>query len=475
MRRFKVPDSILVFFLFFSVYLLLFGRAQEYSYADGSLMFNVTKSIVEDGSFKSRVPGYYRGDVYLAYSKYGLGFSVITVPFYLVTKCLANLIEPQAIDIITRFAPMLANVFITAVTCVVLFLFAFRLFRKRYIAFFIALLYGFATLAWPYSRYDFSEPLTGLCLLLAIYTLVLYQQTKKIFWLTLSSIAISYAIFTRIIELVIVLPWLLFLIWYLKKDRIPANLKLISSILVPFIITILLFFWYNYYRFGNILVTGYEEDIYRSRAFLNSFMIGIYGLLFSPGKGIFWYSPPILLSVFAYIFFWNQNRPLSLLCLVIILLHILIYSSWYAWEGGWCWGPRNLVPIIPILILPIGYLLKKNKWVLYPAIGLLFCGIVIQFLGISYPFNIYIQSMIDRGVSFQDLLFNRSYNPISANLLLVVALPIERMDFALIPLLSSTYKHLVVVITLILCFISGANGIILVKRSLEIDQANHEI
>jgi hypothetical protein len=352
MTRFKVPDSILVFLLFTSFYLLLFGRAQEYSYADGSLMFNVTKSIVEDGSFKSRVPGYYRGGVYLETSKYGLGFSIITIPFYLVTKTIAKWIDPEAIDIITRFAPMLANVFITAITCAILFSFAKLLFQKRYIALIITILYGFATLAWPYSRYDFSEPLTGLCLLLSLYTIVLYQQSKKIFWLSISSISICFAMFTRVFEATAIFVWILYLIWYFKKDRVPINLKILVSILTPIAITIIFFFWYNYYRFGNMVVTGYEQEIFSPRQFISALFTGIYGLLFSPGKGIFWYSAPVILAIFAFPIFWKQTRSLSLLCLTIIILHFLIYSIWHAWEGGWCWGPRNLVPIIPIFILP---------------------------------------------------------------------------------------------------------------------------
>jgi 4-amino-4-deoxy-L-arabinose transferase-like glycosyltransferase len=470
-HRFNLPDWILVFLLFASFYLLLFGRAQEYSYADGSLMFNVTKSIVEDGSFKSRVPGYYRGEVYLESSKYGLGFSIITVPFYLVTKVLAKWIDPQAIEIITRFAPMLANVFITAATCAILFSFATILFRKRYVALIVTMLYGFATIAWPYSRYDFSEPLTGLCLLLSIYSIVLFQQSNKTIWLSLSSISISFAMFTRAVEAVIIFICVLYLFWYFRKEKILINLKVLVGILTPIFITILLFFWYNYYRYGNIFITGYEVDFYNSRIFINTFLVNIYGLLFSPGKGLFWYSPPVLLSVFAYILFWKQHRWLCLFCLVIIILHFLIYSSWVAWEGGWCWGPRNLVPIIPILILPIGYLLQKYRWSIYPAVALLLYGITIQFLGISFPFNIYIQSMIEKGIAYQDLIFNQSYNPINANLLFVIGIPMERMDFALIPLLAGTYNLLTIVVTSILLLIFGISSTMLIKRALIFDKS----
>ena len=34
----------------------------------------------------------------------------------------------------------------------------------------------------------------------------------------------------------------------------------------------------------------------------------------------------------------------------------LLYARWQMWEGGWCWGPRFLVPLVPLLLLPVAAL-----------------------------------------------------------------------------------------------------------------------
>jgi hypothetical protein len=459
----KIPDGVLVFLCFLSFYFLTFGRSQEYSYADGSLMFNVTKSIVEDGSFKTRVPGYYRGEVFITSSKYGLGFSIFTVPFYIAAKIFALSADPFALETITRFAPMLANVVITATTCAVLFSFSCVLFQKKYYALIITILYGVATIAWPYSRYDFAEPLTGLCILISIYTLVLFQQSRKSSWLWISSIALSYAMFTRVVEATVILIWLSYVFWLFKKEKIRAKFNVIMGIAVTIFITLILFFWYNYYRYGNILITGYEEDIYHSRMFFKSLFTGIYGLLLSPGKGLLWYSAPVIMSGFAFPIFWKQNRPLCWTFLSIIFMHLLIYSGWVAWEGGWCWGPRNLVPILPLLIISIGYWLQKNQGRILSA-SLFLIGFMVQFLGIVFPFNYYLHARLGNDVPVSALLFTWSDSPILGQGNLVLTFPLRLWDFALIPLLSSSHKYATMIIATILLILFGINGTILLRR-----------
>jgi hypothetical protein len=36
---------------------------------------------------------------------------------------------------------------------------------------------------------------------------------------------------------------------------------------------------------------------------------------------------------------------------------LVFYGAWWAWHGGWCWGPRFLVPLMPLSCLPLIMLL----------------------------------------------------------------------------------------------------------------------
>lgn len=432
--------TIFVFLFFLSFYLLTFGRVQEYSYTDGAVMFRVTKSIVEDFSLTSRVPGIYRSNVYISHSKYGLGFPLATVPFYLLGKYIATRFSVGHIESVTRRMPMIANVFFTALTCALLFAFSKKLLEKPASALIVTFLYGLTSIAWPYSRYDFSEPLTGLCLLYAIYSLYRYSQNKdNVSYLFLSGLALGYAFFTRPMELALI-P--IFCIFLRQANRI--NLQKIIVFLLPIIFFFGMWLVYNYIRYKSIFATGYEEDFANQR-FISCFLVGLYGLLFSPGKSIFLYNPAILLIFPTITYCYKKIPHFFWFFISIFLVHLIVYSAWPGWEGGWCWGPRHLVVVLPLVFIIIGFYVdakllqnkKKELFLLVFSIALL--GFLIQLAGIAINFNIYIsETIVKKKVPFSALLFSWFYTPLVGHFYwMVYNLPVNLWDFVLFPLLEN--------------------------------------
>lgn len=72
------------------------------------------------------------------------------------------------------------------------------------------------------------------------------------------------------------------------------------------------------------------------------FLFGLLSQLFSFGKGLLFFAPGLLLVAHA-----RRARPqlASFLDLSIAFLAgmVLVYSRWWAWYGGWAWGPRYLL------------------------------------------------------------------------------------------------------------------------------------
>src|SRR5262249_7030175 len=77
---------------------------------------------------------------------------------------------------------------------------------------------------------------------------------------------------------------------------------------------------------------------------------GLLGILISPNRGLFVYTPFALFSLWGGILLWKHRGDLLLRYLSLgVIAQILIYGSYLGWSGGWCYGPRYLTDISPFL------------------------------------------------------------------------------------------------------------------------------
>jgi len=130
--------------------------------------------------------------------------------------------------------------------------------------------------------------------------------------------------------------------------------------------------FYNYVRFADPLETGYEK-------FNGKFVVGFFGLLFSPGKSLFLFNPLTLFGCLGFMLLLREQRKIAILFGWLIISHLLLFSSWWSWQGGMSWGPRLMLVVIPYLILPAGFLLRKHMHaVKIPILVVLVAGILIQ-------------------------------------------------------------------------------------------------
>lgn len=107
----------------------------------------------------------------------------------------------------------------------------------------------------------------------------------------------------------------------------------------------------------------------------------LYGISLSPYRGLF-YASPILL--FALIGFFmtarNHNRDVWLVAAIVVIFFIAI-ASFNGWNGGCAFGPRYLVPIVPLLGIPMlvaARIKSRSFWALWIAAA--FISISINFI-----------------------------------------------------------------------------------------------
>lgn len=76
---------------------------------------------------------------------------------------------------------------------------------------------------------------------------------------------------------------------------------------------------------------------------------------------MFIFAPPILLALAGIAGLWRRNRGLATLAITLPLADLLFFAKYSQWEGGYCVGPRYLVPAIALLCLGLGPALAGSQ------------------------------------------------------------------------------------------------------------------
>lgn len=433
----RVPVWVVPLIFFLSLYLLTAnGRIDS---GDGEAIYQVTRSMVEKREFAIPPPPpeekFYDsfgreipqellagGGAYGAwgaeghyYSKYGIGHSLIAIPLYLGGLILGRVVTSPGIHFLTRFSTAMLNPLVGVLVCVLVFGFCTQLGFPTRSAVTLTLVYGLGTIAWPYSKTFYSEPLVTMFLLASVYALVFLKNTGRMAKLLLAGGLWGASIMVKLTALIAAPALLLYLVARgREKGQRPRNLVGdLALLFAPVLGSVSVIFWYNAVRFGSGFDTGYRAVNWS----LTGGVMGLYGLLFSPGRGLFLYMPIVILSAPALLSFYKQHKWEATLFSLIIAAYTLVHSAYNSWEGGGVWGPRLLLPMIPFLIIPLGSLLpaiSKRKWLEFLFVALLFCSILIQISAISVSNIRHLQAVYgDSPVNFYDrTFFQLAYSPL---------------------------------------------------------------
>lgn len=238
------------------------------------------------------------------------------------------------------------------------------------------------------------EPTLALCILGGfMYLLPTGQKVKRNHSLIIAGVFIGYGILTKLVFVLNLIPFLLFIIWDTSSQKkiTIEKIKLALIFLIP--VAIIGFGGtglYNYLRFGNPYDNGYPDVI----AFNTPIYVGLFGLLLSPGKGIIWFAPIMFLFIPAWKYFRRFNLPEANLIVGLFFINLLLYSIFVAWGGDGSWGPRYLVPFLPILMLPIAvYYNQATRLVKKIFFLLVLAGIIIQIGGVTIYPGVYLREI----------------------------------------------------------------------------------
>jgi hypothetical protein len=216
-----------------------------------------------------------------------------------------------------------------------------------------ALAYGLGTLAFPYATAFYGQPLAAALLLLAWERLhALRGGRARPAWWTAAGALLGLAVLT---ELTAALPAAGLALYALRGAPARASLRLLAGGL-PFAAALAA---YNTACFGSPFATGYnylgrfpEISEHGVGGFGLPRLEALLGLTLSPYRGLFVYSPFLLLAFPGWPLLRRRQPQEAWLALGSFLALWLLISCWHDWKGGAALGPRNLLVGVPFLLPP---------------------------------------------------------------------------------------------------------------------------
>ena len=370
-----------MFLLALAVYLATTGG----SMATDIMSYEVTKDIVDHGTVAMSGNIFqmdaHRGVDGRYYAPYGIGHALYSIPFYVVAR-VAEKATGLALgkpEVLPKAGFVVGSAFAAALAVWVAFLFAWRISSDVRASVETAAAIGFGTLVWTYAKFGFNAPLATLSVLFGTYGAWVGARLNRPGMLVLGGVGLGAALLVKHELALVCLPIGLWLIAESKSDwRLVIRRGLLSG--TPVVVAVLITLYYNHVRFGNPFDTGYLRD---ETLAIGSFSAGFVGLLFSPGRSVFIYSPVVVGGLAAMIALRRRDPATLLLFAGEFAIMLCFYASLVNWDAERSYGPRYLLPVIPLLVLPIAGLISKSR----ALAGLLVLSVIVQIPGVLVDFS----------------------------------------------------------------------------------------
>jgi hypothetical protein len=334
--------------------------------------------------------------------------STISVPFYWLAQ-LSNL-SPIAIVAIS------VNSLILALTSTIIFQFAFELYNSKRKSLILALIFGITSFVWPYATSMFPQPLQGLLIIAALYFIYHNTQKQNLKNIILSSSFLGLSVLAHPSS-VIVIPGFLIYSYLVNKNTKKKFLVYVITLIGIAMLILLL----NDLRFESPTNFGYGQ--YGSIEQHNGW-IGLLGLIFSPGAGIIFFFPAVIMIPFALKFSFSKRRAFTILLGYIVCINWIYYGTLgygepFAWSGAGGWGPRYLISVIPVICILLGSILESKHLGLKIILGVLsVVGFIVNLLGAlvwymyGYSYGWGKEGLWQEANSLEVMTWNPVYSPI---------------------------------------------------------------
>lgn len=333
--------------LLFCLFLLVGGR--EPPWADANVAYHTTQALVDRGELAVQLsaPAYFF--IERNGKKYGfatLGTALGQLPSYLTYRALRKLpgMPPAPWFALSSH---LSSALWMALALAVWARRTQRLGASPRLVLGLTLGLGLGSLCLVYARSSYGEALQTLLLTWFVdLTLSVSEQPSRR-RLLLGGLCVGLLLNAKLVYAAVVPIGLGYFLLSQRHAGLWRNVRALLWPLLGALPGLLVLLAHNYVKTGHPLHTGYQSG--QLGLFDGSLLAGLFGLLLSPGKGLLWFSPTLWLSVLGLGLALRTQRPLTWLVLLMAAVVTAISAKYPVWHGGYCFGPRYLVPLIPML------------------------------------------------------------------------------------------------------------------------------
>lgn len=291
------------------------------------------------------------------------------------------------------------NPLITALTAWLIVLVTRRLGAGRHHAWLAGLTYALTTFAWPQARGSLPE-VTGTFLLFASFHMLLQVRERferlepprvgplvgvgvalGLAWATHAALRPAVLVLVAAMEMVLVHGHrrLAASRWYPGDQGWRGAASGLAFVLGPLLVGVFVQVGLDQARFGSWFDPG---GLWNSIVQGRGAGAGALELLFSPGRGMVWTAPLVLLAPFGVLRCGRDGeqlfpRILLGVGLAVLLPAILVPDP----SGRWSYGPRPLLPWLPFLWTAVGLAMKGmdvRRWRARVAVALGTLGLLVQ-------------------------------------------------------------------------------------------------
>ena len=329
---------------------------------------------------------------------YPPGQALLCTPWYAIGQyVLARLpgVPADDTDLVVGFSSSLSSATYSALTVTFSFLLLVGIGIASNPALCAAAMVGLATPIFAYSGWLFSEPLSA-----AVFVgtaLLLFGQGREATTVRAASIAGLVLGLATIVRPTNVLAIPVFAAALLVRDGRPA-LRAAVVLCTTSAIGVGALLAHNTLLFGGPFEFGYPataEGAKRLNTFDTPLVKGLYGFLLSPGKSVFVFAPPLLLALAGLRRLCKLDRGVATVAVAFPLTYLFFFARYTQWEGGYCVGPRYLVPSIVLLCLALGPMLDNaTSRIRKTAAVLLVVGALVQCISLATSF---MEDQVPRG------------------------------------------------------------------------------